>query len=163
MSSDMIPLNLLEQWIDELKGHARDKFNEKKTSDQMNLALLLLDNIGHRCRTWLEHRGNIEQMELLNQRIMVTQKDEIVPIAKGRLMKLKWYEPERFLILSHGWGMANDNPQIIFQIEDTTNLSTEFLVYRGRRPYEELVEQAEVGGLAAIRNENNLDEWVPFE
>jgi hypothetical protein len=161
----MIPLNLLEQWIDEAKRHVREfrDHQAEKKIDQMQFTLLLLDNIPHKCRTWLEHRRNLEKMDGLNQGIVVTQKDEIVPITQGRLMKLKWYEPDRFLILSHGWGMADDEPRIIFQIEDTTNLSSEILVYQGRRPYEELVKQAEVGGLAAIRNENNLDEWVPFE
>jgi hypothetical protein len=166
MSSDLIPLKLLEHWIEQLKGHVREKFHDEQAVgrfDQMDLMLLLSDNIGDKCRTWLEHRRNLEKMDRLNKRIMATQKDEIVPITQGRLMKLKWYEPDRFLILSHGWGMANDGPRIMFHVEDTTNLSTEFLVYQGSTPYGELVQRAEAGGLAAIRNENNLQEWVPFE
>jgi hypothetical protein len=166
MSTDMIPLKLLEHWIDQAKGYVPEQFSETHSAGDFNpveVALFMLDNIGYKCRTWLEHQRNLEKMDHLNQRIMVTQRDEIVPITQGRLMRFKWYEAERYLILSHGWAMRHDEPRITFQLEDTTDLSSEVLVYQGGETFKELVEQVEVGGLTAIRNENNLDEWVPFE
>lgn len=155
---ETIPVSIIEGWITELQSILKAEIREGKTDLTLNQGMRHgIDQIQHRITTWLTHQENVHALKRSGQTFLIT-KD--VNLSRGRYRKLEWYQDNLFLVLA--WLHAKDAPtgELLLEIEQVQDLSTEYLVYQGGSSFDELAALAREGGMEAIRNEGNRQDWV---
>lgn len=155
-----IPVNIIEGWLNGLQSILKAEIHElePQTDFKINLGMRHgLDQIRSRLTTWCRHQKYLQTLNRSGRKFLIVRK---VNLSEGRYRKLEWYQDNLFLVLA--WLHAKDAPtgELLLEIEQVQDLSTEYLVYRGALSYDELVGLARDGGMEAVRHEGNRQDWV---
>jgi hypothetical protein len=153
-----IPVNIIEGWITDLKSILRDEASETKIDPKITLGMRHgLDQIRSRLTTWCRHQKYVQTLNRLGRKFLLVRR---VNLSHGNYRKLEWYEGDQFITLA--WRHARDEAEgeLMLEIQETGDLSTEYLVYQGGSSFDDLAGLARVGGLDSIKTERNRQEWV---
>jgi hypothetical protein len=158
--TESIPVSIIEDWITELQAILKGTAQEAETRPDFWINKGMrhgIAQIGGKIATWLRHRESIQALARSGQRLLIT-KD--IDLSDGRYRKLEWYQGDLFVVLAWRHGKNEEMGELMLEIQETRDLSKTYLVYQGGSSYDELAGLAREGGMEAVRNEGNQQEWV---
>ena len=156
--TESIPVNLLERWISELQSILKAEIPKGKADLTLNQGMRHgLDQIQSRLNTWLRHQENIQALNRSGEKFLIT-KD--VDLSDGRYRKLEWYQDNLFVVLAWRHGKHEETGELMLEIQDTGTCPRRTSCIRAVHPLMIWLDLAREGGLEALRNEGNRQEWV---
>jgi hypothetical protein len=158
--TESIPVTIIEDWITELQAILKGTAQEAETQPDFWINKGMrhgIAQIGGKIATWLQHKENKDRLTRSGKKFLIV-KD--VNLSDGRYRKLEWYEGDLFLVLA--WRHAKDaeTGELMLEIQQVRDLSKTYLVYQGGLSYDELAALARQGGMEAVRNERNRQDWM---
>ncbi len=157
---ETIPVSVIEGWLNELQSILKTEVREGKTGTDFKINQGMRHGIAQiqsRLNTWRRHQQYAETLNRSGRKFLMVRR---VNLSEGRYRKLEWYEGNQFITLAWRHARGAENGELMLELQHVQELSTTYLVYEGNLAFDDLVGLARVGGLDAIRNEENHGEWV---
>jgi len=147
-----IPVDIIKGWLNGLQSILKAEIHELQphTDFKINLGMRHgLDQIRSRLTTWCRHQKYLQTLNRSGRKFLMVRR---VNLSGGRYRKLEWYEGDQFIVLA--WLHAKDasTGELMLKTEDTRDLSTTYLVYRGNSTFDDLAGLARKDGLEGVRN-----------
>jgi hypothetical protein len=156
---ESVPVSLVEKWMNDLTFNLKLRCEESKEYANSLLFQGMREGIGQvrgRLETWSRHQRYLGRLNRLGRKFLLVRR---VNLSGGRYRNWEWYEDGLFLTLAWRHARNADRGEVMLQMQHVQHLSTIYLVYKGNSTFDELVSLARMGGLDAIKNEEDWREW----